>query len=240
MPQPQVIPVTLTPQQATTGAIFEVDQGGQRIALQIPPCRHGDQIRMTVGASEVILQIQVDIFGGSGAQPPTNPYGGAPTRNAPSAGSRAKAGVIKVVLAAAVAGVLFLVMNLGDDDDSKNTGSGSPTTSASTPAASAPPTDAASPSESPAPDPYDQGTCLNGTLPDSETAQEVNDVEEVDCSASDAHYKVIQTFPMTSDLNECNANPKTQYAFSSQYTMNGAVISEYVYCLEGIGSYARS
>ncbi|MER7170935.1 LppU/SCO3897 family protein [Streptomyces mesophilus] len=239
MPQPQVIPVTLTPQQATTGALFEVDQGGQRIALQIPPCRHGDEIRMTVGAAEVILKIQIDIFAGPGAQQPANPYG-APARTGPSAGSRARTAVIKTVLAVAVAGGLLLAMNLGDDDDSKNTGSDSPTTAASTPAASDPATDSPSPSESPAPDPYDQGTCLNGTLPDSETAQEVNDVEEVDCSASDAHYKVIQTFPMTSDLNECNANPKTQYAFSSQYTMNGAVISEYVYCLEGIGSYARS
>ncbi|WP_199552752.1 hypothetical protein [Streptomyces sp. N35] len=239
MPQPQVIPVTLTPQQATTGAIFEVDQGGRRIALQIPPCRHGDEIRMTVGASEVILRIQIDLFGASGAQQPTNPYGTPPARATPGR-SKVGAGLIKVVLAAAVAVGLFLATSMGDDDDSKNTGSGTPTTAASTPAASDPATDSPSPSESPAPDPYDQGTCLNGTLPDSETAQEVDDVEEVACSASDAHYKVIQTFPMTSELDECNANPKTQYAFSSRYTMNGAVISEYVYCLEGLGSYARN
>ncbi|MCG8966311.1 MULTISPECIES: LppU/SCO3897 family protein [Streptomyces] len=94
--------------------------------------------------------------------------------------------------------------------------------------------------ESAAPDPYDSGTCLNGTLPDSTTAQEVDDVEEVDCSASDAHYQVIQTFPMTSDLSQCNSNSLTEYAFSYRYTLNGAAINEYVYCLVGLGSYARS
>ncbi|WP_318213903.1 hypothetical protein [Streptomyces sp. SCL15-6] len=94
--------------------------------------------------------------------------------------------------------------------------------------------------ESAAPDPYDSGTCLNGTLPDSTTAQEVDDVEEVDCSASDAHYQVIQTFPMTSDLSQCNSNSRTEYAFSYRYTLNGAAINEYVYCLVGLGSYARS
>ncbi|MFF8882520.1 LppU/SCO3897 family protein [Streptomyces flaveolus] len=94
--------------------------------------------------------------------------------------------------------------------------------------------------ESAAPDPFDSGTCLNGTLPDSTTAQEVDDVEEVDCSASDAHYQVIQTFPMTSDLSQCNSNSRTEYAFSYRYTLNGAAINEYVYCLVGLGSYARS
>ncbi|WP_171990929.1 hypothetical protein [Streptomyces sp. JHA26] len=95
-------------------------------------------------------------------------------------------------------------------------------------------------SESEAPDPFESGTCLNGTLPDSTTAQEVDDVEEVDCSASDAHYRVIQTFPMTSDMSACDDNPRTEYAFSYRYTLNGAAISEYVYCLVGLGSYARS
>lgn len=50
---------------------------------------------------------------------------------------------------------------------------------------------------------------------------------------------MIQTFPFTSDMGLCNANPKTQYAFSHRYTMNGATVSEYVYCLIGLGSYAR-
>ncbi|NXY98150.1 hypothetical protein HYE82_28030, partial [Streptomyces sp. BR123] len=89
------------------------------------------------------------------------------------------------------------------------------------------------------PSPYDEGTCLNGTLPDSTTATRVNNVDEVPCSAPDAHYRVIQRFSFTSDMNRCDANPKTQYAFSHRYTRNGVPINEYVYCLVGMGSYAR-
>ncbi|MGW0907470.1 LppU/SCO3897 family protein [Streptomyces sp. NPDC002853] len=59
------------------------------------------------------------------------------------------------------------------------------------------------------------------------------------CSASDAHYEVIQTIPMTSEMSRCNDNPKTQYAFSYRYTLNGSTINEHVYCLIGLGSYAR-
>ncbi|MFD9928828.1 hypothetical protein ACFWZK_22070 [[Kitasatospora] papulosa] len=90
-----------------------------------------------------------------------------------------------------------------------------------------------------APDPYESGTCLNGTLPDSTTAQEVSGVDEVSCSASDAHYQVIQTIPLTSDMSRCDANSATQYAFSYRYTLDGATLNEYVYCLIGLGSYAR-
>ncbi|MGW1283561.1 LppU/SCO3897 family protein [Streptomyces sp. NPDC002586] len=92
---------------------------------------------------------------------------------------------------------------------------------------------------SPDPSPYTSGTCLNGTLPDSTTAQSVSGVDEVSCSASDAHYQVIETIPLTSDMSRCNDNPRTQYAFSSRYTINGSTINEYVYCLVGLGSYAR-
>ncbi|MGN5379725.1 LppU/SCO3897 family protein [Streptomyces lasalocidi] len=94
-------------------------------------------------------------------------------------------------------------------------------------------------SPSPEPSPYTSGTCLNGTLPDSTTAQSVSGVEEVSCSASDAHYKVIETVPLSTDLSRCNGNPRTQYAFSYRYTLNGATINSYVYCLVGLGSYAR-
>ncbi|MFE6888626.1 hypothetical protein [Streptomyces sp. NPDC057694] len=89
------------------------------------------------------------------------------------------------------------------------------------------------------PSPYTSGTCLNGTLPDSTTAQAVDDIDEVDCSAADAHYRVVETIPLTSDMSRCESNAQTQYAFSSRYTMNGNVISEYVYCLIGLGAYAR-
>lgn len=90
------------------------------------------------------------------------------------------------------------------------------------------------------PSPFDTGTCLNGQLPDSTTAQRVDDVEEVSCSASDAHYKVIQRFGFTSDLHRCDDTPRTEYAFSYRYTLNGTPINEYVYCLIGLGSYSRS
>ncbi|MGW0789996.1 LppU/SCO3897 family protein [Streptomyces sp. NPDC002911] len=89
------------------------------------------------------------------------------------------------------------------------------------------------------PDPYESGTCLNGTLPDSTTAQEVSGVDEVSCSASDAHYQVIETIPSTSDMSRCESDSRTQYAFSYRYTLNGATLDEYVYCLVGLGSYAR-
>lgn len=90
-----------------------------------------------------------------------------------------------------------------------------------------------------APSPFDRGTCLNGTLPDSTTAQRVDNVREVPCSASDAHYKVIESIPGTSDMNRCNSNPKTQYGFSYRYSRGAVTLNEYVYCLVGLGSYAR-
>lgn len=116
----------------------------------------------------------------------------------------------------------------------------SPPSAVSTPTPRETPADAAPvPSEEPAPTPFDRGTCLNGTLPDSTTAQRVTGVEEVSCSAADAHYRVIESIPLTSDLDRCNDNPKTEYAFSYRYTRNGIPINEYVYCLVGIGSYGR-
>ncbi|MFF3020100.1 hypothetical protein [Streptomyces sp. NPDC057939] len=95
------------------------------------------------------------------------------------------------------------------------------------------------PSTEAAPTPFDRGTCLNGELPDSTTAQRVTGVDEVPCSASDAHYRVIESIPFTSDMDRCNTNTKTEYAFSYRYTMGGSVLNEYVYCLVGIGSYSR-
>lgn len=166
------------------------------------------------------------------------------------------------LIAAALIGIIAI--GSGDDSDSKASGSRTPTYSAGpepsysshspsyspsyspsgvpaspTYRATPEPTEEPEPTEAAAPTPYDKGTCLNGTLPDSTTAQRVDDVEEVPCSASDAHYRVIGSIPMTSDMDRCDAYPKTEYAFSHRYTLNGAVINEYVYCLVGLGSYAR-
>lgn len=224
----QEIPLTLTPQQAATGVVIPVTlpgnlPGGGRTEIHVPPCRNGDVIPVPFAGTTVLLRITV-----AGGQAPRQRKSGV-------AGC-----LVPLLVIGAIVGGSYL---LGDNDDEEPTVSRPtiPTFSVS-PFPSLDlglPTDpAATPTEE-EPDPYEKGTCLNGTLPDSETAQSVSGVDEVPCSASDAHYKVIQTFPFTSDMNKCNANPRTQYAFSHRYTMNGTTISEYVYCLVGLGSYAR-
>ncbi|MBP2400674.1 LppU/SCO3897 family protein [Streptomyces syringium] len=90
-----------------------------------------------------------------------------------------------------------------------------------------------------APSPYRAGTCLDGTIPDSTTPVSVSDVDVVACSSADAHYRVIQTFHGTTDMSRCRSNSDTQYSFSSERTLNGRTISSVVYCLVGLGSYAR-
>lgn len=181
---------------------------------------------------------------------------------APRTGGR---GCLVALLVAAVLVIGFFVLSGGDgSDDDKASASSSPTptwsstwsptpTPSDTPSdtPSAPdPTDApataptgysAEPSPEPSaePSPFDRGTCLNGQLPDSTTPQSVSGVEEVPCSASDAHYRVIESIPGTSDMDRCDANPKTQYAFSYRYMRGAIVLNQYVYCLVGLGSYAR-
>lgn len=173
----------------------------------------------------------------------------APRPRNSSPGSTAR-GCLTALGAVGAVVILILLLTQGQDDDTgTTTDNAAPTPSTSqtpyTPPTSAPsytstPTSAATATPTTqAPTPFRSGTCLNGTLPDSATAQEVNDVEEVSCSASDAHYEVIQTIPMTSEMSRCNDNPRTQYAFSYRYTLNGSTINEYVYCLIGLGTYAR-
>lgn len=165
------------------------------------------------------------------------------------------------LLVAAVLVIGFFVLSGGDgsDDDKASAPSSptptwsstwSPTPTPSDPPSAPDPTDApaaaptgysAEPSPEPSaePSPFDRGTCLNGQLPDSTTPQSVSGVEEVPCSASDAHYRVIESIPGTSDMDRCDANPKTQYAFSYRYMRGAIVLNQYVYCLVGLGSYAR-
>ncbi|MCB8907713.1 MULTISPECIES: hypothetical protein [unclassified Streptomyces] len=217
-PAPSEIPLTLTPQQAAQGVIIAVTLPTGPAHLSVRPCRHGELVAARLGEGTVYLRITV-------------------------AGGQKKGGVLGCLIPLAVIGAIIggsYVLNDHKDDRAGSTGPGPIPTFSYPP----PPTfdvdgtPAATPTEK-EPDPYEKGTCLNGSLPDSTTAQSVSGVDEVPCSASDAHYKVIQTFPFTSDMNRCNANPKTQYAFSHRYTMNGAVVSQYVYCLIGLGSYAR-
>ncbi|MBT2441044.1 hypothetical protein J7E93_13170 [Streptomyces sp. ISL-36] len=225
--------ITLTPQQAALGVTLTVQLPTGTTQLRIPPCRDGDLVRARVGAGEVLLRVRVSAAAGA-PQP------------APKSGALGCLVFLAVVVAVIVG---FSVLSDGDDSDGKS--SASPSTSAWTTApddmatdpttdpTSDPTTDPTTSSPSPEPTPFEQGTCLNGTLPDSTTPQSVSGVEEVSCSASDAHYRVIESIPFTSDMNRCNGNPKTQYAFSYRYTLNGAVLNEYVYCLVGLGSYAR-
>ncbi|MCT4356333.1 hypothetical protein M5362_24705 [Streptomyces sp. Je 1-79] len=210
------LPISLTPQQAATGVTLTLTLPTGPAHIRIPPCRNGDLIPAQVGNGTVLLRIQVT----GPAQPPrrSSPWGCLVTL-----------GVIGAVIAA-------IVLTNDGDDEAPTAGSPTvPVTTSAFPTTAPPP----APTTEAPPDPYTKGTCLNGTLPDSTTAQSVSDIDEVECSASDAHYRVIQTFPLTSDLNRCNANPKTQYAFSHRYTINGATVNEYVYCLVGLGSYAR-
>ncbi|MFE2154655.1 LppU/SCO3897 family protein [Streptomyces lavendulae] len=241
---PQEIQLPLTPQQAAEGTIVTVPLPNGTARLRIPPSRDGDLVRARFGDNEVLLRVRVTPTGAA-------PAPAAPPKKSGPLGCLLALGVVAAVI------IAIVVTNDGKDDDAKNTASHTPTYAAPTtrdpyptptytyapsttrptlptlPALPLPTTEAA-------PTPFDKGTCLNGRLPDSETAQRVDDVKEVSCSASDAHYKVIQRFPFSSDMEQCKSNPDTEYAFSYRYTINGSVINQYVYCLIGLGSYSRS
>ncbi|MER6519290.1 hypothetical protein ABT246_20885 [Streptomyces sp. NPDC001553] len=231
---PQEIPLTITPQQAAHGVILTVALASGPARLRIPSCTDGQLVRARVGDTDVLLRIRVGQVAGA-----------VPGQPAAPGKSGAKGCLVAVgLLAAVIVGVVLL--NSGDDDRgvASPTPTATPTAGAWSPAPAPPPvviptsaTSAPDPTPSPseaAPSPFDRGTCLNGTLPDSTTAQRVTGVREVSCSASDAHYRVIESIPMTSDLDRCNDNPKTEYAFSYSYTRNGIPLNEYVYCLVGM------
>ncbi|MFD6938961.1 hypothetical protein ACFYRL_00905 [Streptomyces goshikiensis] len=238
----QEIPLTLTPQQAAHGVILTVPlPGGTGTArLRIPPTSDGSLVRARLGGTDVLLRVRVAAGPGPGS---------TPSAAAGKAGTRGCLVAVAVLAAVTVGLVLLNRGGDGNDADDGNTAASagpvpSPSYSPYSPAPAPPATATAAPdggatASGAAPSPFDSGTCLNGTLPDSVTAQTVTGVREVSCSAADAHYKVIQSIPLTSDLNRCNDNPKTQYAFSYRYTRGGIPLSEYVYCLVGIGSYAR-
>ncbi|MFD3536267.1 hypothetical protein [Streptomyces sp. NPDC058664] len=215
------IPLTLTPQQAAQGVIIPVTLPTGPVHLTVRPCRHGELVAARLGEGTVYLRITVA---------------------APRNGKSNTLGCLVLLVIAAVIGTAVFLQDSDEGDRAGSTGPGTiPTFSYEpfpTPDVDGTADATATPTEE-EPDPYEKGTCLNGDLPNSETAQSVSGVDEVPCSASDAHYKVIQTFPFTSDMDKCNANPKTEYAFSHRYTMNGTTINEYVYCLVGLGAYAR-
>ena len=87
--------------------------------------------------------------------------------------------------------------------------------------------------------PYGDGTCFYGPKLTSTTPITVNNMDEVDCSASDADYKVVKTILDSTDLNGCNNVTDAQYAFSESDTDGyGVTLWSAVYCLEGLGSFA--
>ncbi|MFF4368656.1 hypothetical protein [Streptomyces sp. NPDC001594] len=254
------IQLTLTPAQAAAGATVDLPLPSGSVRLRIPPARDGDLVRARVGDQEVLLRIRVR--GPAATQPPPTP---PPTPPPAPAGKSGALGCL-LALGAVAALVIGIVVASGSDDDSHPTASASVTPSSTyspytpyTPSASTPtptPADTGTGDDAPAtapsfslplpgptteaPRPFDEGTCLNGQLPDSTTATRVTGVREVSCGADDAHYRVIQRFPGTSDMSRCDQNPDTQYGFSYRYTLGSSVINEYVYCLVGLGSYARS
>ncbi|MFF0216606.1 LppU/SCO3897 family protein [Streptomyces vinaceus] len=259
----QEIQLTITPEQAAHGVILPVSLPGGTTRLRIPSgCRDGQLLSVRAGGAEVAVRLRIAPAAPTPAPPPTVAAPAVPGQRPARSGGTA--GCLAVL--AAIATVIIAAVALNSGDDGKGAASSSPTPtygswsptplpsgtsytsgtstgsstgsgsgSGSVPYPSTAPTAAA-----PAPSPFDAGTCLNGQLPDSTTAQRVEDVNEVSCSASDAHYKVIQRFGFTSDLHSCDANPRTEYAFSYRYTLNGTPINQYVYCLVGLGSYARS
>lgn len=88
--------------------------------------------------------------------------------------------------------------------------------------------------------PYATNTCFNGPYITSTTAINVDNMNEVDCSSSDAHYQVVKTILSSTDLNDCNNVDNAQYAFSEQDTDGyGVTTWSAVYCLIGLGSYAN-
>ncbi|MFJ3702469.1 MULTISPECIES: hypothetical protein [unclassified Streptomyces] len=222
------IPLSLSSRQAAEGDIVTVPLPAGATRIRIPPSEDGDLVRARVGGQEVLLRIRVTAGGPSSSFP-----------------------WVALLGIAAVIGFVVLLGVLGAEDQDSSAGAPAGS-SAYDPSGEDPYAEETEDTytedpfaEDPydtgeeAPDPYESGTCLNGTLPDSTTAQEVSGVDEVSCSASDAHYQVIQTIPFTSDMSRCDANSATQYAFSYRYTLNGATLNEYVYCLIGLGSYAR-
>ncbi|MFI9718167.1 hypothetical protein ACIHFE_00700 [Streptomyces sp. NPDC052396] len=230
---PIEVPLTLTPQQAAQGVIQIVQLPTGPVTVRIPPVQNGAVITVPTAEGEVLIRIQV-----AGARPPAS-----------------KGPVVGLFAVLGLAAVLALVFALNHHSDSTSSAS-----SDSSPSGYARPTDTYSPPAAPtyhyvppvprfslppitlAPPPvlpHITGTCLNGKIPDSTTPVSVSGVHEVSCTAADAHYKVIHVFYATSDMERCRSIDGTQYTFSERSTRGGLTINQYVYCLEGIGSYAR-
>ncbi|MEW2577402.1 LppU/SCO3897 family protein [Streptomyces syringium] len=225
---PADITLRLTPKEASSGTTRDIDLPSGTVRIRIPPVRAGNLIRIATPQGEVLVRVEVSAGRG--------PW------------------VARLVALAAVAAVIGLIVALnGDGESSSPTTAPAPTASStpySGPATTAPaaptapdtslPLPGSLPPAAPTPtaSPFESGTCLDGTIPASTTPVKV-DVDVVPCSSSNAHYRVIRTFPGTTEMSKCESVPSTQYAYSSRSTWGGRTMWEVVYCLVGLGSYAR-
>ncbi|MFI1970276.1 LppU/SCO3897 family protein [Streptomyces cinnamoneus] len=235
---PNEITLYLTPEEAASGVTKVVYLPTGSLSVRVPPVQDGGLVRISTDQGPMLLRIRVM---GESAPPPAPP---PPPAKQPAGKNPLAAAVFTLV----ALGVLAVVVVLNNSDDSKpsasapTTGAPSPLFSDSRPRATTAPdggrTIAPPPVPTPA-SPFSTGTCLGGTLPDSTTPVTVHNVKRVDCSSSDAHYRVIETFFATTDLGKCRGNPDTQYAYSSETTLGGRTINSIVYCLVGMRSYAR-
>ncbi|MGX8903880.1 LppU/SCO3897 family protein [Streptomyces netropsis] len=235
---PEEVPLWLTPNEAASGVIRVVDLPTGSVNLRIPPVRDNNLIKVSTATGETTF-IRIRVIDAQPQPGPRRAFTGSPLAR-------------PLFILVALCVLLAVVVLLTRQGDSSPSASG-PGAGATAPASSGTGDDTGHPDSAThdpgtgpalttppvAPSLYRAGTCLDGTIPDSTTPVSVSDVDVVACSSADAHYRVIQTFHGTTDMSRCRGNSDTQYSFSSERTLNGRTISSVVYCLVGLGSYAR-
>lgn len=86
--------------------------------------------------------------------------------------------------------------------------------------------------------PRTPGLCFGGKIPELGVAVPGSVLPEVDCGSPDAHYRTESTYPGTTDLSLCTDLAKTRYAYA-ETRIRGSLVTRTVYCLVGLGPYAR-
>ncbi|MEU1819392.1 hypothetical protein ABZ543_30055 [Streptomyces roseifaciens] len=227
------VTVSLTPREASSGAVRPVDLPWGTVRVRIPPLPGGGLIRVATPQGEVLIRVVVTA--GRGRLTP------------------------KLVGLAAAAGVIAGLVVLSDRDDRSSSAADSPQPAASSSAFGVP--EGKSPFGSPTPyggtppkaqrslpaleppapaRPHDLGTCLDGeSVPPSAGTVSVDPFRVVSCSSPKANYRVVETFHGTRDRSKCKSVAESQYAYSSWSSRGGHTLWEAVYCLVGLGSYAR-
>ncbi|MEY9943355.1 hypothetical protein [Kitasatospora sp. GAS1066B] len=261
MPDEIVLALSASEAAAGTTVTLRLPDSAESMTIRIPPVEHGTVLRIPGATGDLIVRIQVTSDGVPGA--PLGPAFAPKPRPRSGANGKLIAGLLAVGIAIVVG-----VMNSGHHGSSTGDSAYTPPTFGPVPSFTyslptlpalpmptlpiptfnydpsqlvhpiTTPNDAPSDTPSSAPT-FAVHDCLSGTLPDSTTAQSVDGVDVISCSSANAHYKVIQSFFGTTDLSKCQDNPDSQYSFSEETTYGGATISSEVYCVVGLGSYAR-